>query len=29
MTIFTLQGGRIVPVAIVRNGVSTPFLKTP
>jgi branched-chain amino acid transport system substrate-binding protein len=25
MTIFRMHGGRIVPVAIVRNGVSTPF----
>ncbi|MGZ5080997.1 MAG: branched-chain amino acid ABC transporter substrate-binding protein [Usitatibacter sp.] len=25
MTIFKLRGGRIVPVAIVKNGVSTPF----
>jgi branched-chain amino acid transport system substrate-binding protein len=25
MTIFKLQGGKIVPIAIVRNGVSTPF----
>jgi branched-chain amino acid transport system substrate-binding protein len=25
MTIFRMQGGRIVPVAIVRNGVATPF----
>jgi branched-chain amino acid transport system substrate-binding protein len=25
MTIFKLQGGKVVPVAIVKNGVSTPF----
>jgi branched-chain amino acid transport system substrate-binding protein len=25
MTIFKLQGGKIVPVAIVRNGISTPY----
>jgi branched-chain amino acid transport system substrate-binding protein len=25
MTIFRMQGGKIVPVAVVRNGVTTPF----
>ena len=25
MTIFRMQGGKIVPVAVVRNGVATPF----
>jgi len=25
MTIFKLQGGKVVPIAIVKNGVSTPF----
>jgi len=25
MTIFKLQGGKVVPVAIVKNGQSTPF----
>ena len=25
MTIFKLQGGKVVPVAIVKGGVSTPF----
>jgi branched-chain amino acid transport system substrate-binding protein len=29
MTIFKLTGGRIVPVATVRNGVTTPFGKAP
>jgi branched-chain amino acid transport system substrate-binding protein len=28
MTIFKLQGGRVVPIAIVKNGVSTPFSAT-
>jgi branched-chain amino acid transport system substrate-binding protein len=25
MTIFKLQGGKVVPIAIVKNGVSSPF----
>ncbi len=29
MTIFKLQGGKIVPVAIVKNGVSTPYVTRP
>jgi hypothetical protein len=26
MTIFKLQGGKVVPIAIVKGGVSTPFV---
>jgi branched-chain amino acid transport system substrate-binding protein len=29
MTIFKLRGGKIVPVAIVKNGVATPFKEKP